>query len=118
MSETDDRGVSSAVDDVLTALAPLTEGMDTLAGFVVKHGCQRAAGHPPDPEVVEVHIILAPPRHPKEVDMAMGMLQGNGYSPRSELRGGQSTVRRVLSVRVTGEDEDATPRGDGEQATF
>lgn len=109
---------STGVPEVLDALAPLTEDMDTSAGFAVKHGRRSEAGRPPDPNVVEVRITLAPPRHPKEVARARRMLQRHGFDVQKERRGGEATVRTVLRVRVGGEREEQDPHGDGEQSTF
>lgn len=106
------------VPEVLDALAPLTEQMDTLSGFAVKHGRLSEPGKPRDPDVVEVRVTLAPPRHPRDVDRAMGMLQGNGFRVRKVLRGGQSTVRSVLRVWVGGGEPPTERRGGREQATF
>lgn len=117
-SETVDSGAepedadNPGVPEVLDALEPLTDQMETLAGFAVKPA-------PEDPDVVEVRITLAPPRSPKESAMARGMLQGHGFAVRKELRAGNSThVRSVLRVRADPEEPDTEPRGDGEQDTF
>lgn len=118
-SDTEDTDADNpGVTDVLNALAPLTAQMETLAGFVVQNARRPVPGHPPDPEVVEVRITLSQPRHPREVDMAHGMLQGHGYSVVKDLRGDKANVKAVLRVTVDGESPDTIHHSDGEQVTF
>lgn len=121
MSETEtepEDADNPGVPEVQDALAPMIEQADTLAGFAVKRGRLSKPGAPKDPNVVEVRFTLAPPRHPREVDMAMGMLQGNGFPVLKVRRGGQRHSRLVIRVWV-GEGEPERERRHGsEQATF
>lgn len=102
-------GDNSAVSEVLNALTPLTEQMDTFDGFAVKHGPKSEPGRAPDPDVVEVRFVLTPPRHGREVQRARGMLQGHGYTVQKVKRGGERHIRSVLRVWV-GDGDPPTER--------
>lgn len=110
------------VERVLDALTPFIEQADTLAGVSVTYARDWSADSVLDPTTVEVRFHI-PERHPKEADMAMGMLQGHGFSPeklrRGHLGGG---VCICLTVPVTDAPADPNdrpkPQGDGEQSTI
>lgn len=111
-------GQPAAVERVVDALTPLLEQTGHARGFAVKHPRERSPGEGAlNREVVEVRFYT-PERHPREVDMARGMLQGAGYSPVKEQRG--RCIRLAVPVHPDGEPRDAErePRGKVEQTRF
>lgn len=128
-TETDDvdggpEGVPSGeggVKRVLDALAPFVEQANHFRGFSVKYADARSASQTLDRSTVEVRIKY-PEREPRDADMVMGILQGNGFDPEKRRRGGESTMVFVVSVDVGEPSEDGpewdTPTDPGEQVTF
>jgi hypothetical protein len=118
-----EHGGNPTVDDVLDALAPLMDRLDHYRGFSVRHPRDTATnGRILDPSVVEVRVTPGADRHPVEADHAAAMLRDAGFSVEREVRGGQSSVQYVVSVRTSeredSEDVGPTPTGGEEQTTF
>lgn len=119
MSDTDtSHSGNVTVADVLDALAPLTQRLDTLAGVSATPAERRAPGRPPDPSAVYVHVHLIPERHPAEADHAAAMLRDAGWNVERELVGGRSDAVVRLTVTADPPDEDVNPgvRGREEQS--
>lgn len=94
-------GHSERVSEVLDALTPLTDRMGSLDGFAVAHADRQAIGRPPDPERVEIRFYQRPPRHPSEVDHALGMLRDQGFSVEKDRRGRGGCVCIYLTVDLS-----------------
>lgn len=110
-NQTTDEGVTEVVREIAGVLEPLHS--ENAVGFAVAHPPRRGVGSAPDPDRVEVRFYC-PPRHPRDADRALGMLQGHGYSPDRYLRGGEANICIVLEIDLSGDDGDGPDRPSGE----